>query len=126
MMAAKKGDENMVKFLMDFEKDILEQKGEEEKTPLMFAVESDENWPVIEVLLKKGANLNHTNAKNMTPFMHAAAVGSKEIVKLFITNYPTIMETMDIYGNTALIHATISGNYLIVKFLIEQGANVRH
>jgi len=129
MMIARKGDVKMANILIDIvenKKEILEQQDENANTPLMHAVEFDENLSVVELLLETGLDVKHANKKTRTPFMIAVIAGSVKIVELFIKKFPEIMEQVDIFENTALIYAVSEGKEFVVKFLLEKDVNVRH
>ena len=56
------------------------------------------------------------------------AINNNDIieVKQIIDNYPNIIDDKDIHGNTPLNSACYIGNIEIVKFLIENGANINN
>lgn len=105
---------------------ILEQMDKNENTPLMYAVEFDENIAMIELLLEKGANINHVNGKGWTPFMLSSFGGSVKNVEFLLKRKPDFLEQMDIFENTAIVESARGGNLQVLIFLMEKGANVRH
>ena len=93
------------------------------KTPLMYAAESGVIRSV-ELLLKKGANVNVTDNEGKTPLMYAAESGVIRSVELLLKKGANVNVT-DNEGKTPLMHATKSAIWWpAVELLLKKGANV--
>ncbi len=97
------------------------------ETPLMKAC-SQNVTSAIELLIKKGANLNHYNEKSIggpaTALMHAAETNAVEALKLLINNNAEIEICHKINGMTALMFAAKNNAKEVVQVLLESGANL--
>ena len=118
-------------------------------TPLMIAV-INKRFLVVRFLLENGANIDQQFGKHgqVTPLTKAIENGDLEMVKLLVQNGANInlhLPQIDfsrefdmlmrehytirwgfVYGGgTALFAAIRAGNIAIIKFLVENGANVR-
>lgn len=83
------------------------------------------NIDVLEMLLKRGANVNSRDtyySTKPTALMAAVSGGNLEAVNLLLTNGANLDET-DAYGDTALMYGARYGTKNICKLLIEKGAD---
>lgn len=79
--------------------------------------------PVITLLQRCGADLNHQCNEKRTPLSYAAKHGCKEAVEALL-NLGARKEIKDKFSRTALWYATQNGSLEIVQLLIERGANI--
>lgn len=91
-------------------------------TALMAAVHKN-NCPIIQTLLDHGANINATGFNNGTALTLAVFTEKTQIVTCLL-NYPNIaINHQDDDGNSALLMALSTGNKLIIKLLLKNGAD---
>lgn len=118
-------------------------KGDDEKTPLHFAIEALEatlkdasriNPPneehklslkgIISLLLQHGANVNvPVPSSGQTPLHMVCRIGDEGIVRLFLQNDADI-HVRDDNGFTPLFHACEKGWYKIIPWLSKMGAEM--
>ncbi len=77
----------------------------------------------VELLIKKGVNVDDKDINGSTALMGAAINGYIDTVKLLIDEKASI-DVKDNEGNTALIYATIYGHRDIVKLLVEKKVDI--
>ena len=82
-----------------------------------------QNLDVLNLLLKKKANINKPNKFHVTPLKSAVFFGNLQFITVLLThgadsNYP------DLEGWTPLFKATFDGNISISKTLLEANANI--
>lgn len=95
---------------------------ETNKTPLFYALESDDEERV-HLLIEKGANLNHTNFQWETPlFVAAKQKQPLALIKRLITAGADINQRATIERWTPLHYALLLNNDEMARFLIMQGA----
>ena len=87
---------------------------------LYYATSNDIN--IVELLLRKGANVNCVGYKSATPLMRATEHGTLEMMKYLVSKGATI-ESKNKEGMTPLIIAAAAGKLLKVKYLLSIGAN---
>lgn len=78
---------------------------------------------VIDLLIKKGADINWQSPENLTVLMMVAGNGDIELLKLLISSKAEI-DKIDNDGLTALTHAIFKGNYSCAEQLLKAGANL--
>jgi len=81
------------------------------------------NKAIIELLIKKGANIKATYDKRRTPLHYSAQNGKTEITSLLIEKGANI-EAQDDYGKTPLHYSTQNRKPETTILLIEKGANI--
>ena len=95
-------------------------------TPLEFAVANNPSYSIIELLIKKGADINKKNEIGETPLIFGLKRGkfSYETIKLLIEKGADI-NAKDQDGRTPLMTALFErASDEIIKLLIEKGADV--
>ncbi|MFH0898012.1 MAG: ankyrin repeat domain-containing protein [bacterium] len=113
---------DVLKFLLEKDKDIVEEQDQEEATLLELAV-IDEESDLVGILLTNGADVNQSKW-----VLHYLAVhGNAEIFKL-LEKQDFNPETLNSVGgetdNTPLHVALINGNIAIAEWLMGRGADV--
>src|SRR3990167_7123626 len=92
------------------------------KTSLLYFAARCGHKSIVEMLIDKGANINHAKNNGVTPLFIAAENGHKDIVKMLIDNGADINQAKN--GATPLYIAALNGHKDIVNMLIENGANI--
>lgn len=92
-------------------------------TALLYAAENG-YAPVVELLLKKGADVNETSMIGTSPLMEAAREGHKDIVEILL-NKGALPDKKDLAsGKTALMYAARNGHRDVVAQLLGSGCAV--
>jgi ankyrin repeat protein len=82
-----------------------------------------------ELLIQRGADVNHKGSFDLTPLAHLAMYGSSddakcaEVAKVLISHGAQI-EPVDGYHGTPILHAVESKKSQLARVLLEHGANV--
>jgi ankyrin repeat protein len=100
-------------------------------TPLYAAIKSRQ-YPVVKLLLNKGANPNAITSLGSTPFLLASEIGDLEVIKCFVEHGADLdyspsgkeADELNITGQTALFMATLKEQNDVVQYLIEKGSKV--
>jgi ankyrin repeat protein len=79
---------------------------------------------VIELLLKRGANINIVDEDGSTPLMYALLHENNNAVKILVANGADVRRAGGIWGHTPLHLAAMNGDPDIVKLLLERGARI--
>ncbi len=122
-LALSRGYKEIVEFLLEAGADPDAPAGEE-KVTLMHIAATTMNTDLIDLLIKKGGNVNVTNFMSATPMMHAVSWGPNNagMVDFLIANKADPM-LMDREGNNAtILHQAClwAHNLPTVKLLIEK------
>lgn len=75
----------------------------------------------LEVLLKRGANINAKDGRGLTPLMYCAVAGSAQAMKLLIDKGADV-NSRNAFGSTALMWSVTDREK--VRLLVEHGADV--
>lgn len=92
-------------------------------TPLMLAV-SNRNKPVIDVLLRHGANIMAENRKDWTLLHYAAQAGGNPKLCEILIDKGIPVDSRNKYGATPLMFAILNRNKPEVDVLLKHGADV--
>jgi ankyrin repeat protein len=95
-------------------------------TPLLYALEQNNNPELVGVLIANGAKVNVSNQFQITPLHIAAGYGDIIIIDRLLNKGASI-NAQDVKGNTPLFGAITnprSNSFKATKFLIERGAKV--
>ena len=98
--------------------DLSNKQGE---TPLMLASINGDLPLVRTLVLKNKAQIDHIS---WTPLHYACAKGHLDIAQFLIAN-GALVDSLSLGGTTPLMMAVQSGNELLVKFLLDKGANLQ-
>ena len=79
--------------------------------------------PVIEELIKNGADINLSDSTGFSPLIEAAWFGKFPVIKTLLESGAS-MENVNAGGNTALMEAAAMGHIDIVNELILSGADL--
>jgi ankyrin repeat protein len=118
--AAKKGDLDMVKLLVEAGFDVDDRDSFGSESPLIKASYYGK-LQVVKYLLEKGADIKLTDYKGNTALLNAAYNGHTDVVKELLKNGAEINERNNHNWN-ALMQACIEGHYETAKFLLEKGS----
>ena len=107
-------------------------KGKDGKTPLMLAASN--SLESTKILLEHGANVKAKADDGMTAFLQCTfgVISNKvttDVMDLLLKNGANVNDALsgkDTPGWTALMLASINGDYDLAKYLIIHGANVNH
>uniref|UniRef100_A0A8C3DD09 NAD(+) ADP-ribosyltransferase n=1 Tax=Corvus moneduloides TaxID=1196302 RepID=A0A8C3DD09_CORMO len=79
---------------------------------------------VKEIVDEDPSQVNITNADGASPLMIVAVTGQLPLVQLLVEKKADIDKQDNVHGWTALMQATYHGNKNVVKYLLNQGADV--
>ena len=119
--AAKYGDLDTVKQLLEKDPELLEAEAARDGTPLFYAIMGG-NKKIVELLLASGADMRVT-VDGTTPLMKAAAWGQKDVAAALLDHGADI-DAADWREETALHYAVRRGQRTTAEFLLKKGANV--
>ncbi|EAY05706.1 hypothetical protein TVAG_005500 [Trichomonas vaginalis G3] len=95
-----------------------------ESNDLFCAIEHNDYWTV-DMLLKQGADVNQTfRIEKVTPLFHAVYHRLDELVSLILQYKPNVNQRVGYGQMTALMEACKNGSEIIVRKLLETGADV--
>lgn len=99
----------------------------EEKPALLHEMAASDDEECCRIIIRKGADLNATDAKGMTPLHYAAANGSAQVADILVKSGANLAVS-DKFGNEPLWTAVFNarGNYEIVRLFVDNGANPSH
>ncbi len=86
-----------------------------------------DNLMIVEVLLRRGNDVNSADDDGQTPLMQAVGnAGDEDAIKLvrFLAAKGANVNALSKDGSSALLQAAASGKTEIIRFLLEQGAEV--
>jgi len=79
---------------------------------------------MVNLLLRKGADMNSRTKHGNTAFMRASIKGHLDIVRLLLDNDGVDVNYQNNFGSTALMYASEKGHTDVVEFLLQKGATV--
>nr|CDJ80356.1 Ankyrin and K Homology domain containing protein [Haemonchus contortus] len=94
-------------------------------TPLTLAC-SNGHAQMVDVLVCRGANIEHRDKKGFTPLILAATGGHRDVVELLLNNGAQIEAQSERTKDTALSLACSGGRKDVVELLLSRGANKEH
>lgn len=102
---------------------IVDQQDDKEGTALLIAIEIN-NCPIIQTLLKHGANINKTRSNGITPLMFAVMHKNTDTIQCLLNRPNIVIDKQDIEGTTALLGSILFlQDRLIIKQLLDAGAD---
>jgi ankyrin repeat protein len=93
------------------------------RTPLLISTRHPE---IVSILLNNQANINATDQDKMAPLHWACNYGSLDVVKLLVKHKCEINIFYSEFKINALMLSAMVGNIEIIKFLIDNGAEINH
>ena len=127
ILACKEGNAGVVGALLNSGKrlsiDGTDKKGHSALSAAVMYGSSE----IVRLLAQAGANLQCTswNENFLTPLMVAAFHGDKESVAILL-EYGALVDDVDRFGNTALMHAACFGRTVAASHLLWVGADINH
>ncbi|CAO2580709.1 Ankyrin repeat and SAM domain-containing protein 6 [Lemmus lemmus] len=98
---------------------------EEKSRPDIFHALKMGNFQLVKEIADEDPNhVNLVNGDGATPLMLAAVTGQLPLVQLLVEKHADMNKQDSVHGWTALMQATYHGNKEIVKYLLNQGADV--
>ncbi len=120
--AAKNGDLDKVKSLLETNPELINAKDNKGFTPLHSAV-SKGRKSIVTYLVTQGANINAKNKNGLTPLFQALDLSRNNVAKVLIEKGANL--NFKGYRNRTLLHMSArSGNSAIASLLIKKGGNV--
>jgi ankyrin repeat protein len=94
---------------------------------IFYAASSIHRNEILKILLESGANANDRNSDSITPLMLTSMTNNIEGCKILLTHGADVNAQRDkkLGGEAPLFYAVQSGYFDIVKFLCDNGANVK-
>ena len=118
--AARLGNLELMRVLLDREGIDIEAKDESGTTALSYAV-GQGNKAIVELLIRKGAKKDTQNSDGITPLQICIELGHAHLVRDLIN--PALINAVNRDGYTPLHLATFKQNAEIIKILLESGAD---
>lgn len=81
---------------------------------------------LVELLLARGANIEHRDKKGFTPLILAATAGHTKVVEILIREKADLEAQSERTKDTPLSLACSGGRYEVVELLLKSGANKEH
>lgn len=132
MWGAVSGCIDCVKLLLEKDKGLLEIKNEWGCTALFTATQAVD-YAMVTLLLKYGADVHVKDRGGFLPLHYACGVAHQwsydeksrlETVRILLEKDPSLVDAGNIYGMTALMHASMFGYVSIVECLLAYHADV--
>ncbi|MES2920822.1 MAG: ankyrin repeat domain-containing protein [Verrucomicrobiota bacterium] len=118
------GYEDIVKILIDHGLNPNKALNRFGETPLMRAV-TEKNQPIVDLLLKSGADVNMTDGRGYTPLLSASAGGDVSMIELLIREGADPGKQSD-SGRDALTVAIVSEQIPAITWWISHGNDIEH
>lgn len=81
---------------------------------------------LVELLLSRGADIEHRDKKGFTPLILAATAGHEKVVEILLNHGADIEAQSERTKDTPLSLACSGGRYEVVELLLSRGANREH
>jgi ankyrin repeat protein len=120
--AARTGDVEAVRKLLDADKNLLESDDGNGSRPLNLAAYAGK-LEVCRLLIERGAAINCLDREGNPPIAQAASAGRFDVIKLLIEKGASV-DIVDQVGNTPVQWAALSGSIESIKILVEHGAKI--
>jgi|ERR1041384_141516 ankyrin repeat protein len=121
--AAKKGDIEKARLLLEADKQLIGARDKDGSTPLHCATWKG-HQPMVEFLLSSGADVNAHNQNEHwgTTALHAAAHANQAAIAEMLIEYGADVNATDMNGKTPLHHTTFHKAKAAEKVLEKNGA----
>ncbi|XP_060110043.1 ankyrin repeat and SAM domain-containing protein 6 [Heteronotia binoei] len=104
---------------------VRPQTDKQKRQPDIFHALKMGNFQLVkEITDEDSAQINIVNDDGASPLMIAAVTGQLPLVQLLVSRNAEIDKQDNVHGWTALMQATYHGNKEVVKYLLNQGADV--
>ncbi|KAJ6661410.1 hypothetical protein lerEdw1_015039 [Lerista edwardsae] len=104
---------------------VRPQADKQKRQPDIFHALKMGNFQLVkEITDEDAAQANVSNDDGASPLMIAAVTGQLSLVQLLVSRNAAIDKQDSVHGWTALMQATYHGNKEVVKYLLNQGADV--
>jgi len=124
--AARRGDVDLLRTLIEEEKNDVNEGDEDGSTPLHWAAYFD-RLEAINYLLQRGANIDAPNTKESQTPLHWACIGKSLKSMLLLIQEGADTSKSDKRGYDCLVHACQYGNVLMAhNLIVKQGFSVSH
>lgn len=121
--AVRQGNLQTVKKSLKEHPHFLEKLPSDSAIPIHIAAIHGQN-NVIELLVSKGASVDHLNSSHQTP-MHMAVEGNHfSTIEMLFKMKSNAVNVRDQLGNTPLHYTTIHYNSKVVKLLVQHGGDI--
>ena len=121
--AARNGEVEKIRQLLDNDKNLLNSKDQSGKTPLHFASQYG-HFDMVKILIERGAEVNVENNNGETPLHYASAYGQENVAEFLISNGAELEYRSWRHGDTPAHAAAIGGHVEMVSFLDQKGARL--
>ncbi|XP_014270909.1 ankyrin repeat domain-containing protein 17 isoform X5 [Halyomorpha halys] len=81
---------------------------------------------LVQLLLSRGANIEHRDKKGFTPLILAATAGHEKVVEILMNHSADMEAQSERTKDTPLSLACSGGRYEVVELLLSKGANKEH
>ncbi|WP_297204616.1 ankyrin repeat domain-containing protein [uncultured Brachyspira sp.] len=90
-------------------------------TPLLYAIfKSSGNNDIVNMLIRKGANVNARDEEGWSTFLYAASFGNPDILRRLLSKNRRLINTKTKNNSTALQMAVVYDNLENIKYLVER------
>ena len=115
---------NIVEYLIEMRADLNITDESTGTSCLMYAVLKDLNMDIIKAMIGRGAEINISDLRLVTPVIVACSVGNPTVLDLFLKTADFVdIDHQDDNGWTALHHAVYSGNPQCVEICLAYGVD---
>lgn len=121
-VAAKNGHLDMVRMFLNRTGQLLDSKGDDGRSVLMYAV-SYGNQETLDYLLARNPNLEAKDANGDSALIHATRSGRLEMVQRLLQRNAD-KDARNNEGKTAIFFAVDKNYVLIIKALLDRGADI--
>ena len=121
--ACSEGNLEIVNYLLNTSKDLLEIRDNEDYTPLFHAVIGG-HIPVLEFLIKRGADAEATGKNGRTILHLACWKGQFDISIYIIEHFPRLLSIVNSNDVTVAHYAAVGGSIQLLEKIVEIGIEV--
>ena len=125
IMAAFAGHVKVAAMLLDHGAKINVESDSNKDSPLTFACQNG-HCDVVELLLKRNANIEYRNKEGLTPLMLAALRGHTDVVQKLLKRKANVNVPSGSSNDIPLTSACWKGHHDVVKLLLEFNSDIEH